>query len=112
MISIATALTPFAVVSFTFSKSPGSVSMTTDSLSRGIEDVVRIGRRSATRPVERIVAGGQNPLSLALTPILVPWRMLTTLSADERVMWIIWTWAIVFAVRAVRRYRPRPSTTA
>jgi hypothetical protein len=86
--------------------------MTTDSLSRRIEDVIRIGRRSATRPVERIVAGGQNPVSLALAPILVPWRMLTTLSADERVMWIIWTWAIVFAIRAARRYRQRPSTTA
>jgi len=96
---------------WTLLRVPGWRGMTTDSLSRRIEDVIRLGRRSATRPVERIVAGGQNPLSLALTPILVPWRMLTTLSADERVMWIIWTWAIVFAIRAVRRYRSRPSTT-
>ena len=101
-----------AAPGWTLLRIPGWRGMTTDSLARQIEDVIRVGRRSATRPVERIVAGGQNPVSLALTPVLVPWRMLTTLSADERVMWIIWTWAIVFAVRAVRRYRPRPSTTA
>ena len=101
-----------AAPGWTLLRVPGWRGMTTDSLSRQIEDVIRIGRRSATRPVERIVAGGQNPVSLALAPILVPWRMLTTLSADERVMWIIWTWAIVFAIRAARRYRQRPSTTA
>ena len=101
-----------AAPGWTLLRIPGWRGMTSDSLARQIEDVIRVGRRSATRPVERIVAGGQNPVSLALTPVLVPWRMLTTLSADERVMWIIWTWAIVFAVRAVRRYRPRPSTTA
>jgi hypothetical protein len=101
-----------AAPGWTLLRIPGWRGMTTDSLARQIEDVIRVGRRSATRPVERIVAGGQHPVSLALTPVLVPWRMLTTLSADERVMWIIWTWAIVFAVRAVRRYRPRPSTTA
>jgi hypothetical protein len=94
---------------WTLLRIPGWRGMTADSLSRRIEDVIRSGRRSATRPVERIVAGGQNPFSLALTPILVLWRMLTTLSADERVMWIIWTWALVFAIRAVRRYRLRAS---
>ena len=86
--------------------------MTTDSLSRRIEDVLRVGRRSGTRPVERIVGGGQNPISVAFAPVVVTWRMLTTLSADERVMWIIWTWAIVLVIRTVRRYRPRASTTA
>jgi hypothetical protein len=29
--------------------------------------------------------------------------MLTMLSADERVMWIVWTWAIVGIIAVVRR---------
>jgi hypothetical protein len=33
----------------------------------------------------------------------VVWRMLTTLSPDERVMWIVWTWAIAAIVALVRR---------
>ena len=86
--------------------------MATDSLSRRIEDILRFGRRASTRPVERRVAGGQNPLSLALTGPLVTWRMFTTLSADERVMWLIWTWAVVGLVRVARRYRVRQAAAA
>ncbi len=97
---------------WTLVRIPGWRGMPTDSLSRRIEDVLRVGRRAATRPIERIVAGGRNPISLALTPIVVTWRMMTTLSADERVMWIIWTWAIVFLIRVARRYRPRDSAAA
>jgi hypothetical protein len=97
---------------WTLLRIPGWRGMTTDSLSRRIEDVIRVGGRSATRPIERIVGGGQNPMSVALAPFVVTWRMLTTLSGDERVMWIIWTWAIVFAIRAVRRSRTRALTTA
>jgi len=101
-----------AAPGWTLLRVPGWRGMATDSLSRRIEDGLRVGRRSATRPVERIVAGGQNPIALALTPLVVSWRMLTTLSADERVMWIIWTWALVIAIRAVRRYRLRPPAAA
>jgi len=78
---------------------PGWRGMPTDSLSRRVEDVLRVLHREATRVVERRVAGGQNPVALALTAPLVAWRMLTTLSADERVMWLIWTWGIVLLVR-------------
>jgi hypothetical protein len=101
-----------AAPGWTLLRIPGWRGMTTDSLSRRIEDVIRVGRRSAARPVERIVGGGQNPVSLALTPLVVTWRMLTTLSADERVMWIIWTWAIVLVARTLRRYRSHASITA
>jgi len=97
---------------WTLLKIDGWRGMSTDSLSRRIEDVLRVGRREATRTVERRVAGGENPLTLALTAPLVVWRMLTTLSADERVMWLIWTWGLVLLGRGLRRYRPRPSATA
>jgi hypothetical protein len=101
-----------AAPGWTLLRIPGWRGMATDSLSRRIEDVVRVGRRAATRPIERIVGNGQNPIALVFTPIVVAWRMLTTLSADERVMWIIWTWAVVIVIRAIRRYRLRPSTAA
>ncbi len=101
-----------AAPGWTLMKIPGWRGMTTDSLSRRIEDILRFGRRASTRPIERRVAGGQNPLSLALTAPLVAWRMFTTLSADERVMWLIWTWGIVGLARLVRRYRARPATAA
>ena len=101
-----------AAPAWTLMRIPGWRGMPTDSLSRRIEDVLRVARREATRVVERRVAGGQNPVALALTAPLVAWRMLTTLSADERVMWLIWTWGIVLLVRGLRRYRPRPSATA
>jgi hypothetical protein len=101
-----------AAPGWTLMRIPGWRGMPTDSLSRRIEDVLRFQRRNATRAVERRVAGGQNPIALALTAPLVVWRMLTTLSPDERVMWLIWTWALVFIARALRRYRARPSATA
>ena len=39
-------------------------------------------------------------------------RDFTTLSGDERVMWIIWTWVVVMMVRGFRRFRVRPSVAA
>ena len=41
------------------------------------------------------------PTSLALAGPRVAWRMFTTLSADERVMWIVWTWGIVLIAAIV-----------
>jgi len=97
---------------WTLMRIPGWRGMPTDSLSRRIEDVLRVTRREATRVIERRVADGQNPVALALTAPVVAWGMLTTLSADERVMWLIWTWGVVLLVRGLRRYRPRPSAAA
>jgi hypothetical protein len=101
-----------AAPGWTLLRIPGWRGMPTDSLSRRIEDILRVARREATRVVERRVAGGENPVALLFTAPLVAWTMLTTLSADERVMWLIWTWGIVLLVRGLRRYRPRPSATA
>jgi hypothetical protein len=86
--------------------------MPPDVLSARIEGILLNGRRGATRAVERVIAGANNPISLIFAAPLATWRMLTTLSPDERVTWIIWTWVLFFVVRGVRRYRPRPSATA
>jgi hypothetical protein len=86
--------------------------MPTDSLSRRIEVILRNGRRQATRVVERRVADATSPIAVAFAGPVVTWRMLTTLSADERVMWLVWVWGIVLVARAVRMYRQRPASAA
>jgi hypothetical protein len=58
------------------------------------------------------VANGTNPLALAFAGPVIAWRMFTTLSPDERVMWLLWTWVIVLIWRGVRVYRARPPRTA
>lgn len=85
--------------------------MRTDSLSSAIERVLRIGRRTSTRVVERRIASGETPLELVATGVIVPWRMFTTLPNDARVMWLVWIWVIVVVVRGLRVYRIRPSST-
>jgi hypothetical protein len=94
-----------AAPAWTLLRIPGWRGMTSDSLARRIEEVLRNGRRDATRVAERRVAESTTPTSIALAGPAVAWRMLTTLSADERVMWIVWTWAIVLIAAAVRRRR-------
>jgi hypothetical protein len=83
--------------------------MPTDSLSSRIEHALRQGRRAATRTVERRIAPATNPVEIVLSAPLVLWTMFTTLSADERVMWLMWTWGLVLVIRGVRSYRARPS---
>lgn len=101
-----------AAPGWTLMRIPGWRGMTTDSLSRRIEEVLRVGRREATRSVERRIAGGASPISLAFAAPAIGFRMLTTLSPDERVMWIVWVWAIVLAPRAWRSLRSRGATPA
>ena len=88
---------------------PGWRGMRTDSLEFAIERALRLGH-DATRVVERRVAGelnGSNALEVTLTLPIVTWGMLTTLSVDERVMWVIWVWLIVLAVRLTTAWRRR-----
>ncbi len=101
-----------AAPGWTLLRIPGWRGMTTDSLAGSIERVLRLGRNGSTLVVERRVANSTNPLALAFAGIVIPWRLLTTLSADERVVWIIWTWAIVIVARALRIARLRPSRAA
>ena len=88
---------------------PGWRGMASDSLALAIETALRVGR-SATKVVERRVAGelnGGNALELTLTLPIVTWRMFTTLSVDERVMWVLWVWALVAAARLMVSWRRR-----
>jgi predicted metal-dependent phosphoesterase TrpH len=101
-----------AAPGWTLLRIPGWRGMRTDSLSRRIEDILRIGRREATRAVERRVAAATNPVTLLLAAPLVTWRMFTTLGADERVLWLVWTWGLVFLWRGAKRFRVRPSVAA
>ncbi|MEX2152410.1 MAG: hypothetical protein WD825_03675 [Gemmatimonadaceae bacterium] len=82
--------------------------MNADSLDQQIERVVRESGARGTRVVERRVADpGSRNTALALTVLSVPLRMLTTLSNDERLVWLIWTWLIAATVWWVRRRRAR-----
>lgn len=82
-----------------------------DELAARIEQALRVGGFRATRVVERATADpGTSATALSLSVVLVPWRMLTALSMDERKMWLLWTWGIAIVVWQVRRRRaPRPA---
>lgn len=89
---------------------PGWRGMAADALEAEIERTLRTDRRRATEVVQRVVADpGRSTLALIFAPWIAAWRMLTTLSADERVMWIVWTWIVTLAALAIasrRRQRP------
>ena len=79
--------------------------VTTDAIASGIERSIRGGGRRATRVIERRVAEpGTGAPALAATIIAVPARMLTTLSNDERSVWLLWTW-LLWAAAAWNRRR-------
>ena len=79
---------------------------TSDELTLRIERVIRDGGFRGTRVVERVVADpGTSIVALAMTIVAAPARMLTTLSTDERVMWLVWTW-LLFAVAWWRKRSP------
>jgi hypothetical protein len=71
-----------------------------------IEQVIREGGFKATLVVERRVADPGSSAGLtALSVFTVPWTMFRTLSNDERLWWLIWTWLIWGAAWYVRRRR-------
>jgi hypothetical protein len=93
---------------WTLLRIPAWRSMTPDQLATTIELAIREVGRQATRVVERRVAEANgNPLLVALTVPAVAWRMATTLSTDQRVMWLVWVWGLVAIGFAVRRRRAR-----
>jgi hypothetical protein len=88
---------------------PGWRGMQTDSLAVSIERSLRSGKE-ASRVAERRIPGelnGGNPIELTLTLPIVVWSMFTTLSVDERVIWLVWTWALVVAWRLTSEWRRR-----
>ena len=88
-----------AAPGWTLLRIPGWRGMGTDSLSRRIEQILRDGRKDATRVAERRTADSTTPVGHALRA----GRRLDDvrdLSPDERVMWIVWTWGIVGSSRS------------
>ena len=88
---------------------PGWRGMKTDSLAASIEQSLR-GGREATRVAERRIPGelnGGNALELTLTLPIVVWGMFTTLSVDERIIWLVWTWGVVLVWRLTSSWRGR-----
>ena len=84
---------------------PNWRAMDAETLQRAIESDIREGGWRATRVIERRVADpGANRLLLAASIVTVPARMLTTLSTDERVAWLLWTW-LIWALAAWNRRR-------
>ena len=79
--------------------------MAPDSLAVRIDDVFRKGGFGGARSVERRVADGTSGIALALTLFRAPARMLTTLSNDERISWLIWIWLITATAWWLRRRR-------
>lgn len=78
-------------------------SMTPDVLALQIEAVIRGGGFEATRVVERRVADANS--MLWASAVTVPARMLTTLSNDERVSWLVWIWLVTGGLWLWRRRR-------
>jgi len=46
-------------------------------------------------------------MAIEMTLPMVAWRMLTTISVDERVMWIVWIWALSLAWRGTSTWLRR-----
>jgi hypothetical protein len=78
--------------------------MAADSLGLHIERVIRENGFRGTRVIQRSVADpGSSALALAATVFAVPARMLTTLSNEERVVWLVWIWLLTAAIWWRRR---------
>ena len=83
-------------------------SMMPAQVSTEIERAIRDGGVRATRVVERRVFDpGNNPVALSGTLFASPWRLLTTISNDERIVWIAWVWLGWAALWWNRRRRAR-----
>jgi hypothetical protein len=104
----------YAAPNWTLLRLKGWRDLERDTLAARIEQALRVGGFGATRVIERATADpGASATALALSVFVVPWRMLTELSLDERRMWLVWTWAIVVVEWHLRRRRvSRPGITA
>jgi hypothetical protein len=74
-----------------------------DDLAMRIEQALREGGLGSTRTVERRIANPETGAALLLSTFSVPARLLTTISSDERIAWLVWTWLIAAGVWWYRR---------
>ena len=99
-----------ATPGWTIMNIPGWRGASSDDLAMVVERVLRQSGVRGTRVIERRVADpGNDKLQLALSVIGVPLRMFTTLSNEERVAWLLWSWGIWLAHR-LWRHRRRAAT--
>jgi hypothetical protein len=88
----------FAAPNWTLMRIKGWRRLNRDELAARIEQTIRVGGFSSTHVVERSTADpGMSTAALACSVFVVPWRMLTALSTEERSMWLVWIWAIAGA---------------
>lgn len=79
-----------------------------DSLAMHIENAIREAGVRGTKVVERRVADpGASRVAPVFTIVAAPARMLTTISNDERVAWLIWVWLVWAGATWNRRRRAR-----
>jgi hypothetical protein len=78
-----------------------------DALALTIERVIRDGGFRGSRAVERTTTYPASVAGLTATIVSVPLTMLRTLSSDERVMWLVWIWAVWGLVRWATHRRAR-----
>jgi hypothetical protein len=100
----------YAAPNWTLLRIKGWRTLDRDELAARIEHAIRVGGFSATHVMERATADpGTSTVALAFSVLVVPWRMLTTLSVEERLMWLVWIWAIVGVQLQLRQRVPRPT---
>ena len=93
---------------WTLFRIPAWRGMRPDSLADEMEFIIRAAGRRATRVVERTaVDPGQTGAMLAFTLPAVAWRTFTTLSVEQRVSWLVWSWGVWLLLFAWRRSRAR-----
>jgi hypothetical protein len=96
-----------ATPGWTIMNIPAWRGMAPEQFSLLLERVIRESGVRSTRVIERRVADpGDDKLQLGLSVFAVPMRMLTTISNEERVAWLLWTWAVWLGYRWWRRRRP------
>jgi len=76
-----------------------------DALATQIDIILRQGGPEATRVIERESPRVRSAGAVAATVVAVPVSMLRIMSNEERVSWLIWTWAITLGWWFVRRRR-------
>jgi hypothetical protein len=81
--------------SWTLVRVPGWRSLASDTLAARIEEIIRTRRRLSVRAIERRTPQvGPRVSELVLTVPLMLWEMNATLGPQQRLGWLVWTWAI------------------
>jgi hypothetical protein len=80
-------------------------SMTPAQLDVGIRETILSGRLNAVRVIDRRAPGPVSFVGVALTVPDTAWRMLTTISWEERASWLVWIWTAFLLALLVSKIR-------